>query len=77
MQIRNSHVRYGAVAQLLQARGFTRFDQLAKLTPDEVDKLDNELGPFRGRLHRDRVVEQAGYLARGDEDGFEQSFGKL
>ena len=64
-------------AQMLQARGFTRFDQLAKLTPEEVDRLDAELGPFRGRIQRDRVAEQADYLARGDSDGFEQRFGKL
>jgi predicted flap endonuclease-1-like 5' DNA nuclease len=64
-------------AQLLNARGFTRFDQLAKLTADEIERLDSELGPFRGRMTRDRIVEQADYLARGDRDGFEQKFGKL
>ena len=26
---------------------------------------------------RDRVVEQADYLARGDRDGFEERFGRL
>jgi predicted flap endonuclease-1-like 5' DNA nuclease len=64
-------------AQMLIARGFTRFDQLAKLTPDEIERLDSELGPFRGRITRDRIVEQAAFLARGDTDGFEQRFGKL
>lgn len=64
-------------AQMLQARGFTRFEQIAQLSPEEVERLDAELGPFRGRLERDRVVEQSGYLARGDEDGFQQRFGKL
>ena len=64
-------------AQLLQARGFTRYEQIARLSPDEVERLDAELGPFRGRLTRDRVAEQATYLARGDEDGFQQRFGKL
>lgn len=64
-------------AQMLQARGFTRFEQLAHLTDEEIDRLDAELGPFRGRIRRDRVAEQAAYLARGDEDGFEQNFGKL
>jgi hypothetical protein len=28
-------------------------------------------------LRRDRIVEQAVYLARGDIDGFEEHFGKL
>jgi hypothetical protein len=39
--------------------------------------LEEKLGPFRGRLARDRVVEQARFLARGDRDGFEAQFGSL
>lgn len=65
------------LAAMLVARGITRFEQLAKLTDSEIERLDAELGAFRGRLQRDRVVEQADYLARGDIDGFEQRFGKL
>ena len=65
------------LAQMLAARGFHRFEQLAHLTPQEIAIIDEQLGPFRGRLQRDRIVEQAGYLARGDVDGFEQQFGKL
>ena len=57
--------------------GITRFDQLAGLNANEAAHLDERLGPFRGRLERDRVVEQADYLARGDTDGFEAKFGKL
>jgi predicted flap endonuclease-1-like 5' DNA nuclease len=64
-------------AQLLNERGIIRFDQIARLTPDEVERLDAVLGPFRGRLTRDRIVDQSDYLARGDLDGFEQRFGKL
>lgn len=64
-------------AQLLNERGIIRFDQIARLTPDEIVRLDAVLGPFRGRLTRDRIVEQSDYLARGDLDGFEQRFGKL
>jgi predicted flap endonuclease-1-like 5' DNA nuclease len=59
------------LAQLLNHRGIYRFEQLARLTPGEIERLDNLLGAFRGRLQRDRVVEQADYLARGDIDGFE------
>ena len=65
------------LAAMLMAHGVTRFDQIAKLTDSEVERLDADLGAFRGRLQRDRVVEQANYLARGDIDGFEQRFGKL
>ena len=61
----------------LHGLGFHRFEQLAALTPTEVERLDEQLGPFRGRIARDRVVEQADYLARNDTDGFEQRFGKL
>jgi predicted flap endonuclease-1-like 5' DNA nuclease len=64
-------------ADALRAAGFTRYEQLAGLTPTEVDRLDSRLGSFAGRISRDRVVEQADYLARGDTDGFEQRFGKL
>ena len=55
----------------------TRFDQIAKLSAGQVEALDDSLGAFRGRLTRDRVVDQADYLARGDIDGFEARFGKL
>ena len=65
------------LAAMLNAHGLTRYDQIAKLTPSEVDRIDTDLGAFRGRLQRDRVIEQADYLARGDLDGFEQRFGKL
>ena len=65
------------LADMLHARGFTRFEQLAHLTSEEIDMLDDQLGPFRGRIRRDRIAEQATYLARGDTDGFEQHFGKL
>jgi len=65
------------LAEMLRSRGFTRFEQLAHLTPEEIDMIDQQLGPFSGRIRRDRIVEQADYLARGDIDGFEDRFGKL
>lgn len=65
------------LAEMLRARGFGRFEQLAHLTPEEVEIIDDQLGAFRGRLRRDRIVDQAVYLARGDIDGFEEHFGKL
>jgi predicted flap endonuclease-1-like 5' DNA nuclease len=64
-------------AEALHAHGIFRFEQLARLSPVEIERLDPQLGPFRGRLQRDRVVEQADYLARGDRDGFEERFGRL
>jgi predicted flap endonuclease-1-like 5' DNA nuclease len=61
----------------LHENGITRFEQLARLNDNEVSILDEKMGPFKGRLRRDRIVEQANYLARGDKDGFEAQFGKL
>jgi predicted flap endonuclease-1-like 5' DNA nuclease len=64
-------------ADALHSAGFVNFQQIAGLTPVEVDRLDKQLGAFAGRIKRDRIVEQADYLARNDTDGFEQRFGKL
>jgi predicted flap endonuclease-1-like 5' DNA nuclease len=64
-------------AEMLNQRGIIRFDQIAKLSPSQVDVLDAAMGPFRGRFARDRVVEQADYLARGDLDGYQAKFGNL
>lgn len=64
-------------ADALHAAGFFSFGQIAGLSPVEVERLDGQLGAFGGRIARDRIVEQADYLARNDTDGFEQRFGKL
>ncbi|HEX8621357.1 MAG TPA: hypothetical protein VF718_05240 [Allosphingosinicella sp.] len=65
------------LAAQLNEFGITRFDQLAGLTENEVALLDRRMGAFEGRIARDRLVEQACYLERGDIDGFEAKFGKL
>ena len=64
-------------AEALHAAGFFNFGQIAGLSPVEIERLDRQLGAFSGRITRDRIVEQADYLARNDTDGFEQRFGKL
>lgn len=61
----------------LNELGITRFDQLAGLNANEAAHLDERMGPFQGRLARDRVIEQADLLARGDVETFEERFGKL
>jgi len=61
----------------LNELGIFRYEQLAGLNANEAAHLDERLGPFQGRLLRDRVIAQADYLARGDIDGFEEKFGKL
>ena len=65
------------LAAMLNAMGLTRFEQIASLSPGQVESIDAELGAFRGRLARDRIIEQAHYLARGDTDGYRATFGAL
>lgn len=65
------------LAAQLAENGITRFDQLAGLSANEVAILDERMGAFRGRIARDRMVEQACYLAEKDVDGFEAKFGRL
>lgn len=65
------------LAAMLNAQGLTSFEQLASLSPGQVEAIDVGLGAFRGRMSRDRVVEQARYLARGDLDGYSRNFGAL
>lgn len=57
--------------------GITRFDQLAGLNANEVAHLDERMGPFQGRIAKDRIIEQADLLARHDIETFEERFGKL
>lgn len=64
-------------ARVLNDLGISRFDQLARLSEGDIERLDQHLGPFRGRIVRDQIPLQADYLARGDIDGYEQRFGKL
>jgi predicted flap endonuclease-1-like 5' DNA nuclease len=65
------------LATMLNQMGIMRYDQIAKLAPSQVNAIDAQLGAFKGRFHRDRIVEQADYLSRGDTDGYQAKFGKL
>lgn len=65
------------VATRLAELGITTVGEIAALDADQAQDLDARLGPFSGRLHRDRWVEQARFLAAGDRAGFEAVFGRL
>ena len=65
------------VAARLAELGITTVGQVAALDHDAAEALDAQLGPFRGRMERDRWIEQARFLAAGDRAGFEAVFGKL
>ena len=64
-------------AARLNELGIHRYDQLAALDETGATGLDAQMGTFQGRLVRDRWIEQAGYLSRGDTAAFEAQFGKL
>jgi small subunit ribosomal protein S2 len=42
--------------------GITKFEQIAKFTPDEIGKIDERLN-FKGRIERDEWIKQAAELA--------------
>ncbi len=65
------------VATALADRGITTVGQIAALDTADADALDADLGAFRGRMARDRWIEQARFLAAGDVKGFEAVFGRL
>jgi predicted flap endonuclease-1-like 5' DNA nuclease len=65
------------LAALLTGIGITRFDQIAAWGPDDIARVDAQLGTFKGRIVRDNWIEQATLLASGDIAGFEAKFGKL
>jgi predicted flap endonuclease-1-like 5' DNA nuclease len=64
-------------ASRLAELGVTHFEQIASWDEKEVDAIDAQMGAFKGRIRRDRWVEQAKLLAAGDTEGFESKFGKL
>lgn len=63
------------LAALLGEFGVTTFAQIAAWTPEEIERIDAKLGRFAGRITRDQWVEQAKFLAAGDEPGFTARFG--
>lgn len=62
---------------LLNGLGVTSFQQIADWTDADVAVIDPQLGAFQGRITRDAIVDQAGYLARGDKAEFEAKYGAL
>jgi predicted flap endonuclease-1-like 5' DNA nuclease len=45
--------------------------------PEDIERIDGELGVFKGRILRDEWIAQARLLARGDMESFEQRYGHL
>lgn len=65
------------VAARLGELGITTVGDLAALDDAQAAGVDARLGPFTGRMMRDRWLEQARLLAAGDDKAFEAEFGKL
>lgn len=61
----------------LNALGITRYAHIASWSGEDVAAIDARMGTFKGRIVRDKWVEQAKHLAAGDREGFEAKFGKL
>ncbi len=65
------------LTQKLAEHGITTVGDMAALSDQQAQALDAQLGPFSGRMARDRWLEQARLLAAGDRVGFEAVFGRL
>lgn len=65
------------VAARLAELNITRVADLAALDDPQAADLDAQLGNFRGRMVRDKWIEQARLLNAGDIAGYEARFGKL
>ena len=65
------------VITTLAGLGVTRYDQIASWTDADIDRVDAQLGAFKGRVRRDQWVEQAKLLAAGDTAGYQEKFGRL
>lgn len=62
---------------ILHGLGVTHYAQIAAWSEADVTRIDAQMGAFKGRIARDRWIEQARYLAADDVAGFEAVFGKL
>ncbi len=62
--------------KLLNKLGFFHFDQIAEWTADEVAWVDENLEGFKGRVSRDKWVEQARVLAEGGTTEFSKKVKK-
>ena len=64
------------LADLLGQLGVTTYAQIAAWDASDVERIDAQLGRFRGRITRDQWVEQARLLSAGDESGFVAQYGR-
>jgi predicted flap endonuclease-1-like 5' DNA nuclease len=65
------------LAKGLYDMGIGHFSTIANWTPEDVSRVNSNLGPFAGRIEKDEWIEQAKFLAAGDLDGFRARYGTL
>lgn len=65
------------LSDMLHELGVFHFAQIAAWDVDQVSEVDSQLGNFKGRVSRDRWVDQARMLANRDVAAFEREFGKM
>jgi predicted flap endonuclease-1-like 5' DNA nuclease len=62
---------------VLVGLGITRFDQIAAWTPGDVDKVDDHMPEFQGRIARDEWIPQAKLLSTGQNAEWERIYGTV
>lgn len=67
----------GEIEMLLHRLGVTRFEQMAGWMPQDIERINEGLGPYRVNVFRDEWIAQARLLARGDMETFAQRYGHL
>lgn len=60
---------------LLSELGVTTFAQIAAWSDADIERIDAQLGRFKGRIIRDQWIEQAKLLAAGEDAAFTDKFG--
>ncbi len=62
---------------VLNGLGITRFDQIAKWTAGDVDKVDDHLDSFKGRIGDEEWIPQAKLLAAGNTSEWQRIYGTV
>ncbi len=62
---------------VLNGLGIHRFDQIANWTAGDVDKVDDHLADFKGRIGQEEWIPQAKLLAAGNHSEWERIYGTV
>jgi predicted flap endonuclease-1-like 5' DNA nuclease len=62
---------------VLNGLGIHRFDQIANWTAGDVDKVDDHIGAFKGRIGDEEWIPQAKLLAAGNDSEWERIYGTV